>query len=100
MYKTGFKLSYKPPFLKDITQNQRIIICDRQLYKIKQMRLGEGLHSAGFGYDCHLFFPYMPTQRPRRGQHIRQNGGKSNTADRPREQQRTIELTTYLNDEQ
>ena len=59
MHHSGFSLAYRPPFLHRITQNQRIQIQGYQIHKLKQLRLGQGLAAAGFGYDCHVFFPHM-----------------------------------------
>ena len=59
MHHGGFSLAYRPPFLHCITQNQRIQIQGYQIHKLKQLQLGQSLAAAGFGYDCHVFFPHM-----------------------------------------
>ena len=59
MYHDRFSLAYRFLFLHYITQNQRIQIQSYQIHKLKQLRLGQGLAAAGFGYDCYVFFPHM-----------------------------------------
>lgn len=58
-HKGGFSLAYKPPFLRRITQNPRILILGHQIQKLKQLRFGYGLYAGGFGYNTHIFFPKM-----------------------------------------
>lgn len=59
VHRGGFSLSFKPRFLSTINQNPRVLIQGHQIHKLKQIRLGHGLFSAGFGYNCHIFFPHM-----------------------------------------
>jgi hypothetical protein len=59
VHRGGLDLAYRPPFPRRITQNQRIRINGYPVHKLKQLRLGAGLAAAGFGYECHVFFPNM-----------------------------------------
>jgi hypothetical protein len=63
VHKGGFSLSYKPPYQRNITQNQRILIKGMKVHKLKHLRLGSGLAAGGYGYQCHVFFPYMALAR-------------------------------------
>lgn len=56
----GFRLAYRPPFLRRITQNQRVRIDGLEIHKLKQLRLGQGSAAGGYGYDCHVIFPQLP----------------------------------------
>jgi hypothetical protein len=60
VFQGGFQLAYRPPFLRRITQNQRIRLKGYEVHKLKQLRLGTGRKAGGSGYDCHVFFPNMP----------------------------------------
>ncbi|OJD30059.1 uncharacterized protein BKCO1_670002 [Diplodia corticola] len=58
-YREGFKLAYRPPYMRSIKQNQRVLIRSRKLHRTRQLRLGTGTSSSTF-YNCHVFFPNMP----------------------------------------
>lgn len=62
-HRGGFNLAYRPPHLRRITQNPRIRIQGHQIQRLKQLRLGQGLAAAGFGYECHVFFSHMAVQK-------------------------------------
>ncbi len=60
MHRGGFKLAYRPPFLRRITQNAYVHFANEDnLHKVKNMCLGQGLAAGGYGYDCHVFFPHL-----------------------------------------
>lgn len=59
VHRGGFNLAYRPPYLRRITQNQRVRIQGHEVHELKQLRFGQGLVAAGFGYECHVFFPHM-----------------------------------------
>ncbi|KAJ9649808.1 hypothetical protein H2199_000587 [Coniosporium tulheliwenetii] len=40
VHRGGFDLAYRPPFLRRITQNQRVRINGHHIHKLKQLRLG------------------------------------------------------------
>ena len=56
----GFRLAYCPPYLQTITQDPYVTFQARRIHTTKQLRLGSGVTSAGFGYETYVFFPYMP----------------------------------------
>ncbi len=58
-HKDSFWLSFYPSYLQAITQNQRVKINGHALHKVKQLYLGAGARSLGFGYKCHVFFPHL-----------------------------------------
>lgn len=64
VHRGGFKLSYQPPYLRRITQNQRVRIGGHQVHKLKQLRLGEGVAAGGYGIECHVVFPHMEVKVP------------------------------------
>lgn len=59
VHKGGFHLAYRPPFLRRITQNQRVLFNGYAIHKLKQLRLGHGVMSGGSNYNCHLILPHM-----------------------------------------
>ena len=63
VHRGGFSLLYKPLYSRRIVQNQQVIIYGYQIYKLKQLQLGHGISAGGFGYNCYVFFPYMPIRK-------------------------------------
>lgn len=59
IHKGGFDISYMPLFLKRVTQNQWILINDSKIHTLKQVNVRRGIGCARFGYNIHMFFPYM-----------------------------------------
>ncbi|OBT52139.1 hypothetical protein VE04_08947 [Pseudogymnoascus sp. 24MN13] len=59
VHRGGFRLSYSPSFLRKSDQNQRVLINGYKIHTIKQLELGEGLASGGYGYTTHVCFPQM-----------------------------------------
>ncbi len=60
IHRHGFRLAYRPPYLRRITQNPYVRFRGKTLHKVKNLRLGQGVASGGYHYDCHIFFPNMP----------------------------------------
>ena len=60
VHRDGFRFAYRPPFLRRITQNPRVLFNNHRIHKLKQLRIGSGLASGGSSYECHAFFPNMP----------------------------------------
>ena len=60
VHKGGINLAYRPPYLHRITQNPRVLFAGKKIHKLKQLRIGTGIRSAGFGFSCSIFFPEMP----------------------------------------
>ena len=61
-HRHGFRLAYKPPFLRRVTQNPKVAFKDHAIDQLKQLRIGRGVAAAGFGYDTHVFFPNCPVR--------------------------------------
>ncbi|KAI9810551.1 MAG: hypothetical protein M1827_006224 [Pycnora praestabilis] len=59
VHREGFDLSYQPPYLRRITQNPYIQFNGHDIQQLKNIQIGQGLASAGFGYHCHVIFPHM-----------------------------------------
>ena len=65
VHKGDFTLCLKPAFGSRWTQDARVTFRDCKVHTMKQLRLGWGALSRGFGLQLHVFFPHMPTQRAR-----------------------------------
>ncbi|MCJ1396608.1 hypothetical protein MMC18_009499 [Xylographa bjoerkii] len=63
VHKGGFNLAYRPPFLRRITQNPNVLFNSVAIHKQKNLRVGLGLYSGGFDYQCHAIFPKMEVYR-------------------------------------
>ncbi|KAI4154771.1 MAG: hypothetical protein LQ341_000296 [Variospora aurantia] len=59
VHKSAFKLTFCPPYLQRITQNQRITINGYAPHRCKHIRLGYSVSSKGWGYDTYVLFPHM-----------------------------------------
>jgi hypothetical protein len=54
----GFQWHYRPYFQRAITQDPHVPLTDHPIHKTKQLCIGQAV--AGFGYECHVFFPHLP----------------------------------------
>lgn len=61
VHKSGFELCYRPSFFAGITSNPHRSFHATQIHKVRNIRLGQGLITAGLGFQCHVVFPKMAT---------------------------------------
>ncbi len=59
-HRGGFYLSYRPSYMRRVTQNPCVSFNDHAIHKLKNLQLGQGALAAGLNYNTHVFFSHMP----------------------------------------